>query len=314
MTNKTANGRGAKKKKRLLTLSRKNQVIGLVFISPWLLGFLLFFARYMIQTAAFSLSVLKLPPEGGFYLVPAGFSNFVTLFTKHPLFNRTLAESVQAQLVDLLLIIFFSLFMAMLLNQRFKGRAIVRAIFFLPVIMASPAIASGIAGALEMALGGISAVPKDFEITQTVMNAEYIMDLLYEVGLPESVSVYILGAISRIYAIIKASGVQIIIFLAALQSVSGALYEVAKIEGATSFETFFKITLPMISPLILTNVFYTIIDSYTSSPLIEMIKTTAFRENNYGLSAAMSLASALAVGVVLLGVGALINRFVYYQN
>jgi ABC-type sugar transport system permease subunit len=304
----------AKTVKKRLTLSRKNQIVGLIFISPWLLGFLLFFARYMVQSIAFSLSALKLPESGGYRLVPIGFRNYIALFTEHPLFNRTLVESLQAQLTDLLLIIVFSLFMAILLNSNFKGRAITRAIFFLPVIMASPAISAGISGALTLALGGINTLPQEVEVVRNVLNAKYIIELLYEVGVPESVSTYILGAIDRIYSVIRASGVQIIIFLAALQSVSNSLYEVAEIEGATAYETFFKITLPMISPLILTNVFYTIIDSYNISPLIQLIKTTSFVENNYGLSAAMSVASALAVGIVLMVFGFILNKVIYYQD
>jgi ABC-type sugar transport system permease subunit len=307
-------GKATKKKRGPLTLRRKNMIYGLIFICPWAIGFLLFFAKYLLQTIQFSFSRLIILPEGGYTLTFNNITNYIAIFTRHATFNRTLAESVQSLLVDLVLIIVFSLIMAVMLNTKFRGRALTRAIFFLPVIMASPAIAAGIDSAMVIATGGVSIIPADIEAVTNVMNARFIIGLLIDVGVPESVVMYILGAIDRIYTIIRMSGVQIIIFLAALQSVSGSLYEVAKIEGATGYEAFFEITLPIISPMVLTNVFYTIIDSYIGSPIVTMAYDTAFKESNYGMSAAMSLISALSVGAVLGVFGWVLNKFIYYQN
>jgi ABC-type sugar transport system permease subunit len=137
--------------------------------------------------------------------------------------------------------------------------------------------------------------------------------MLSEVGLPLSFIDYIIEAITRIYEIIKSSGVQILIFLAALQSVPGSMYEVAKMEGATAYESFWKITFPMVSPLILTNVIYTIIDSFTGSAVTDMIFTTAFKTQNFGLSSAMSWVYTLIVSFVLVVIGVVLSKRVHYN-
>ncbi|MNJ64630.1 sn-glycerol-3-phosphate transport system permease protein UgpA [compost metagenome] len=121
-------------------------------------------------------------------------------------------------------------------------------------------------------------------------------------------------AIFRIYDIISSSGVQIIIFLAALQGIPGSMYEVAKIEGATAYETFWKITFPMVSPLILTNVIYTIIDSFSNSTITRTIYTTAFQSLDFGLSAAMAWLYTIVISIILIIIGVTISRKVFYYN
>ena len=133
-------------------------------------------------------------------------------------------------------------------------------------------------------------------------------------GLPDKAAGYIVGLVGRIYEIVRASSVQIIIFIAALQSVSSSLYEVSKIEGATGYETFWKVTFPMVSPLILTNVVYTIVDSFVNSEVVDMAYSAAFTNYDYGLSSAMSMLSTLIVCVILFVVGALITRKTFYYN
>lgn len=137
--------------------------------------------------------------------------------------------------------------------------------------------------------------------------------ILSDIGLPLSFVDYIVDAILRIYEIITSSGVQILIFLAALQSVPGAMYEVAKIEGATAYESFWKITFPLVSPLILTNVIYTIIDSFSGSSVTQMIFSTAFTTQNFGLSAAMSWIYTLIISLVLVIVGYVLSKRVHYN-
>jgi ABC-type sugar transport system permease subunit len=146
------------------------------------------------------------------------------------------------------------------------------------------------------------------------INVDYYLGVMMDLGLPDRLMSYVIGLISRIYDIVRASSVQIIIFIAALQSVPSSLYEVSKIEGATTYETFWKVTFPMVSPLILTNVVYTIVDSFVNSDVVEIAYRTAFTTYDYGLSAAMSLMSTVIVCAILFIVGAVITKFTFYHN
>ena len=234
-----------------LTLHQKQKYRGIWFILPWLVGFLFLFFVPLINSLRYSFSTLKVN-DSGFSLVSAGWSNFENALFQDETYVRTLIESMLNMVINVPLIVIFSLFAAVLLNQRFKGRALTRAIFFLPVILASGVIAAAESGDYAQAIVG-SASRQSNEEFAMFQNLE-IAKLLLRSGVNFQIVEYFLGAVDWIYQIITASGVQILIFLAGLQSISGSLYEASKIEGATGYESFWKITFPMISPLILTNV------------------------------------------------------------
>ena len=146
------------------------------------------------------------------------------------------------------------------------------------------------------------------------MSIDYLIDLFLDLGLPMVLLDYIIAAVARINDIIAASGVQIIIFIAALQAIPGSLYEVAKIEGATGYETFWKVTFPMVMPHIITNVVYTIVDSFTESEVVELAYQTAFKQFNYGLSSVFSLVSTVVTCVILVLVCGFIQKRTFYYN
>ncbi|MBD3920136.1 sugar ABC transporter permease [Paenibacillus sp. PR3] len=295
-----------------MTLKRRRSLLGFAFISPWLIGFIFLFAMPLIQSIKFSFTKLELVP-GGFTLKSVGWSNFNNALFVDANFNRQLTESVINMLVNVPLILFFSLFCATLLNQKFRGRGLARAMFFLPVILASGAVAAAEAQGLINLIGD-STTAEQMEGASAMFDMMPLVDTLLEGGAPLWAVDYLLNAVDRIYEIITASGVQILIFLAALQSIPGSMYEVAKIEGATAYETFWKITFPMVSPLILTNVIYTIIDSFTDSTVTRTIVKTAFTSQNFGLSAAMSWLYTLVAALLLFVVGYLISKKVFYYN
>ncbi|CAH1207141.1 MULTISPECIES: sugar ABC transporter permease [unclassified Paenibacillus] len=294
-----------------MSLKTRRAFLGLAFVSPWLIGFIFLFATPLLQSIRFSLSRLSVAP-GGYELEFLGLENFKNALLVDASFNRVLLDSVGAMLLNVPMILFFSLFTATLLNQKFKGRTAARAIFFLPVILASSAVAAAESAGLINLMGDANAVEASAG-GGTAFNVVSIVRMLADVGLPAAYVDYIVEAIMRIYDIISSSGVQILIFLAALQSVPGSMYEVAKMEGATGYESFWKITFPMVSPLILTNVIYTIIDSFAGSPVTEMIYQTAFKTQNFGLSSAMSWLYTLVIGLVLVVVGWVLSRRVHYN-
>ena len=301
------------KSKKRMTLSKKRSLVGLFFISPWIIGFLTYYAKGLFETVVMAFSDVQQNEAGGFTSTFNGIENFKYAFLKDPEFNQILTASVGDILIDVPLIIFFSLFLAIILNGNFKGRTIFRAILFLPVIMGAGVIVDAIDAAHAAVSGGLDAMSSSMAVTQETGMAQ-ILGAFVEFGVPEKLITYLSQAVERIFNVVRASGVQTIIFIAALQSISGSLYEVAKIEGATAYETFWKVTMPMVSPMILTNVVYTIVYSFTNSEIIEKAEKMAFDSFNYGLSSAMSLISTVVVCGLLLIIGWLISKKVFYYN
>ena len=304
-------------KKMHVSMKTKRAVNGLLFILPWLVGFLLFYVRSLYQTVQFSLSSLDVLPTGGYELDFIGLKNFITAFTGHGTFKQTLVTSLSNMLIDVPLIIFFSLFVAMLLNRKMKCRGLVRAIFFLPVLLNSEAIAGTLQFAAQMMAGGLngtSAEMAEAAASGSAVNMAYFIALFGEIALPTTVLEYVVGAVGRISDIIQASGVQIVLFIAALQSIQPSMYEVAKIEGATGYETFWKVTFPMVMPHIITNTIYTIVDAFSQSEVVNLAYTTAFTEGNYGLSAAFSVVSTVITCSLLAVVVYLMSKKTFYYN
>lgn len=304
------------KQRKKRSLSQRRAMKGFIFILPWLIGFIWFYVRSLVMTVQFSFSEMTVNPGGGYSLNFVGLNNFIYAFRAHATYKQVLTTSIGNMLIDVPLITFFSLFMAMLLNRKFKGRTLVRAIFFLPVILNSDAIGAAMDLARSMMSGGISNSASELAeaAAGSGVSVEYYIQMFTSLGLPETIIEYISGAVGRISDIINASGVQIIIFIAALQSIPGSMYEVAKIEGATAYETFWKVTFPMVMPHIITNVVYTVVDSFTRSDVVELAYTTAFKYFNYGLSSVFSLVSTIITCLILVIVCRLIQKRTFYYN
>lgn len=303
------------RKKKKMSLSAKRSRTGFLFILPWLIGFIWFYARSLFMSIQFSLSNLSVSPGGGYTLDFVGLDNFLYAFRAHATYKQVLTTSVGNMLIDVPLINFFSLFMAILLNRKFRGRTLVRAIFFLPVILNSEAIVDAMDLARNMMSGGLSSASAEMaQASSGGMGIAYYMEMFGSLGIPEFLIVYLMGAVTRVSDIINASGVQIIIFIAALQSVPGSMYEVAKIEGATTYETFWKVTFPMVMPHIITNIVYTVVDSFTQSDVVELAYNTAFTESNYGLSSVFSLCSTAITCLILVIVCGAIQKRTFYYN
>ena len=302
------------KKKR--SLSQRRAMKGFLFILPWFIGFVWFYARSMFMTIQFSFSEMTVNPGGGYTLEFVGLKNFLYAFRAHATYKQILTTSIGNMLIDVPLIIFFSLFMALLLNREFKGRTLVRAIFFLPVILNSEAILSAMNLARNMMSGGISSASAELAeaASGSGVSIDYYIQMFTALGLPETIIEYISGAVGRISDIISASGVQIIIFIAALQSIPGSMYEVAKIEGATAYETFWKVTIPMVMPHVITNMVYTVVDSFVRSDVVELAYDTAFKYYDYGLSSVFSFVSTLLTCLILVVVCGLIQKRTFYYN
>ncbi|MGG1637524.1 sugar ABC transporter permease [Paenibacillus sp. FSL K6-3182] len=293
---------------RSRTYNEQKALWGFLYVLPWLLGFLFFFFIPLLTSLQYSLSSIK-ANANGMTMKYIGFANYIEALTVNTSFNRILTESVVNMVVNVPLIVIFSLFLAVLLNQKFVGRALARSIFFLPVILASGVIATLEASSLVQAINEQNANGGVFS-SGTIELA----NIMLRSGVNEDIVLYLMDAVQRIYQIVSQSGVQILIFLAGIQTISPQLYEASKIEGATGYEAFWKITFPMVSPLILVNVIYTIIDSFSRNNMTTLIKETGFTTFNFGLSSAMAWIYFLVIMIILLVSAYFISKRVFYQE
>jgi ABC-type sugar transport system permease subunit len=250
--------------------------------------------------------------DTGFTTIFIGLKNFRQSLAVDANFNRLLVNEIKNMLLNVPLITFFSLFAATLLSQEFKGRMLARAIFFLPVVLTSGVISYLDNGNYMLQLLGMAG--SDAEANFSAFSSLDLEALLLQGGMPPSIVAYLTGAVDRIYQIVTSSGIQIIIFLAALQSISPSLYEAARIEGSTEYEMFWEITFPMISPYILINTIYTIIDSFYNNNVTSYIQDMAFNNFKFGVSSAMSWIYFLAIAVILIVVTGIISKRVFYQE
>lgn len=301
-----------KRKEKLRTLSQRQALMGRLFVYPWVIGFLIFFAQPFIQSLFFAFSKLDVFPDG-YRLTYVGLKNFIKALQEDPTFIQYLTNEVGNMVVNIPLILMFSLFIAILLNQKFRGRTFVRAVFFLPVVVMSGALLYVLeSNSMEQFAMGAQA-------GMAMSNSPFVRGIDFRMFLTQitgNIPIIrpLISAIDRIYEIIWKSGVQILIFLAGLQSIPSSLYEVASVEGATKWESFWKVTLPLLSPIILVNVVFTIIDSFTdySNDVLRYILEVAFRRLDHGYSAAIAWLYFLIIGIILTIVIVMISRRTFY--
>lgn len=300
----------------MMTLTRKKARYGWLFVLPLCFGLIFQFGIPVLRSLQFAFSSVQVTDSG---MVPtfSGMSNFYTALMVNTTFREKAVQSLLNMLLNLPLITVFSFFAASLLNQKFKGRSLVRTLFFLPLVLAAPALMNFDAGDALQSMMGASG---NFKASQSLTGIESVnlaQWLISSGVLPQTIAEYLASAADRIYDIIILSGVQILIFLAALQSIPPAMYEVAAIEGASAWESYWRITFPMTCPMILTCMIFTIIDSFTgaNNTTLNMIEDTAFNNFNFGLSAAMSWIYTVLI-LLLLGLVVLMMRKVVkkYEN
>ncbi|MCX4345654.1 MAG: sugar ABC transporter permease [Lachnospiraceae bacterium] len=298
----------AKKKK---TLAQKNAIAGYLFILPFIIGFIAFLGYPLIESIQMSLSEVTVG-NGGFSMRFIGINNFKKAFTVDPEFNRFLTESISSMLYKVPATLVFSFFVALLLNQEFKGRGFVRAIFFLPVILSS-----GVIVGLEYnntLLQGMEDVVKESGGNSSITAT--LQTILDTGGMGSKFFGYVFDILDSVYDIAIAAGIQIIIFLSGLQTISTSMYEAAKIEGCTAWESFWKITFPMVSSLILVNIVYSIIDFLirTDNEVMEKINKTMSMQMDYGFSSAMAWSYFLCVMGIIAVVSLILSKKVYYYE
>lgn len=260
-------------KKSRLSMRARYFVEGYSFIGLWLIGFLVFMAVPLGRSLYYSFQDLQVS-KGGLVATFVGTEHYRAAFTTDVNFLPLLKSTMVSTLTQVPLILIFSLFCAILLNRKMVGKTFFRGVFFLPVIIASGAI-----------LGKL--------MDQGAAN----LPIFYNQDLYDKLSNFIPGDIletllkyaESLTLVMWDSGVQILIFLAGLQTISISLYEAAKCDGATAWESFWKITFPMIMPMMLVNTLFSIVSSFTKADnqIMSHILNVVFKTNDFGYGSAM---------------------------
>ena len=304
------------KRRRRVSLDARKARAGYLFVLPFILGVILIYLPILIDSICFSFNDITSEMVNGqsvFALSFRGFDHYIEAF-KNEKFTVALMNGIQQLIFEVPAIIVFSLFIAVVLNQKMLGRAAFRAIFFVPVIIATGLMES-INAADIMSDGAGSGIDDGSGSSggAEIISMLDVQALFKSMKIGGELVTYVVQLVNNVYNIINYSGVQMLIFLAGLQSISPSIYEACRIDGATGWETFWKITFPMISPMILVNAVYTIIDSFTrtNNPAMSFI-------DNFGGAPAQAVAMSwtyfLIVMLIIAAFAAIASSFVFYQR
>lgn len=277
-------------------LKRRENMVGYIFILPWLLGLLVLVLYPLEQSFVYSLNRIMISPKGR-VMTFMGMDNYRNIFLEDPDFILQLENYLIETLLAVPVIVAVALIIAIMLNGKIKLKGFFRLIFFLPVIIASGPVMS------QLTSQGAASIP--------MMNTQMISNFL-DSFLPGVIADAVSSVFDNIIMLLWYSGVQILIFLAALQKIDSSLYEAAKIDGGSGWECFWKITIPTIKPMMLLNAVYTIIfmSNTETNGIINLIYTRMFSSSasngGYGYSSAMAWCYSLIVTLLVILIAALL--------
>ncbi|WP_054023969.1 carbohydrate ABC transporter permease [Bacillus sp. FJAT-28004] len=272
--------------KIVMTNKRRKAMMGLAFVSPWIVGFFVFTLYPMLYSLFLSFHQVKITPVG-VKTKYIGFDNFNYAFFSDPVFVEKILNYLMEMMLNVPIIIVFSLIIALLINQKIKFRGMFRTIFFLPVIITSGPVIN------ELLSQGASSIPNI---------EQYGMFTMIENSLSPIIAEPILYLFKQIIMVLWFSGVQILIFLAGLQKVDRSMYEAARIDGASAWESFWKVTLPVLMPLVIVNVIYTIVyvSTFALNEIIILIKNNMFSTiTGFGYATAIAWVYFIIIMIVL---------------
>ena len=279
---------------------RRREISGIIFILPWLIGLAVFFIRPIFSSLYYSFSEVNI--NNGIVINCVGLAQYRELLTEDTEFLPSLFDAFKQIITDVPLILALSLFIALLLNQEFYGRTLARAVFFLPVI-----VASGIVLTLfsqdSFASGMMS------ENTNSALFGAYGLEsMLQKMNLPSDIISGLTGVVNNVFNIVWQSGIQILLFLSGLQSIPQSFYEAASIEGANGWLSFWKITFPTLMPTMLVAIVY------YANPVIKLIDTAYLGNMRFGYASAISWLYFLFIMIILALVFLFVGRSVKYRS
>ncbi len=283
-----------KKKHQRMSFEKKQRLAGYVFISPLIFGACALFLPNIIKTFVFSMNDIEIG-NASYTLVWRGLQYYYDALFVDADFIQNVIKSTGEMIVYVPTIIVFSLFMASILNQKFKGRVFARAVFFLPVVLAT-----GIVSKADMVYDLVGTLSGRVTLNEggQLLN---MSGFLYSLNFSEPLIKVVVNAANGIEDVVTYSGMQIFLLLAAFQEIPGASYEAAAVEGASKWETFWKITIPSVKNHIVVAAVYTIIDLFTrpDNRVFSYVHNIAFNGNQYGFAMAMYIIYLAVLGVLL---------------
>jgi len=282
------------KKKKTSGLKKREALTGYLFVSPWIIGAVMFLIVPLGQSFYYSLCNVKVSPKGKKFIY-AQLQNYTDIFRLDVTFVEDMLGYLLNTLISVPVIVVFALIIAMLLNDKMRGKGFFRTIYFLPVIVVSGPVM------IQLADQGATSIP-----AMNVSGITRVLDSYLPLFLVEPIA----NLFNNMILILWYSGVQILIFLAALQKIDNSLYEAAKIDGGSAWECFWKITLPTIKPMILLNTIYTVIyvSSNEQNVIINSIYTDMFAGNRgYGFASAKAWMYSVVV-IAIVGFFAIVFR------
>lgn len=294
-------------RKSRLTFRRRDAWIGRCFVMPFYIGFILFSIGPLIETMRmmfYSVTVAF----GGYNMTFVGAENFNQVYNVDPDFLLNLFKSVGNMFWQVPIILFISLFLAVMINSRFRGRSFVRVVFFLPVIVMTGTVVL----ILQNDVVASATMSGDVVAGGRIEYSVGIEELLIQAGMSSKVVEAFTNFSNDIFNLVWKTGVQVIVFLSGLQSIPSSLYEASTVEGATKWEEFFKITMPMLLPVCMLNTVYSIVDAFTDTTNAAMNQVmVAVQKLNFGVASVMSYSYFLLIGVfiaVVMLVFAVLNK------
>jgi ABC-type sugar transport system permease subunit len=271
-----------------LTRSQREGLIGYGFISIWLFGFIFLTMIPLFQSLMFSFNRITIVGGEGIRLALVGFANYINLFTTDLTFLSRIQDFVLEIIIFVPVMNILAIMIAMLLNRQFKFRGFFRAIFFLPVIITSGPVIS------ELLRQGAGTLP--------AFSESGFLEILSQF-LPAFLNGPFQSLFSQIIFMLWFSGVQVVLYLAGLQKLDQSMYEAAQIDGANAWESFWKITLPSLRPMIIVSIVYTIVTlaTFANNPIILWISSVMFNPNlGYGYASALAWVYFVIITLLLL--------------
>ncbi|MBO5089299.1 MAG: sugar ABC transporter permease [Clostridia bacterium] len=290
-----------------MSYERRQGLVGYVFLIPWMIGTLIFFCYPFFHTVWMSFCDVSFD-AGSIITHFKGIDAYTEVFLKQQ-FLQQASTHLGTTLLHTVCVLIISIFLAIILNQEFFGRSFWRVIFSLPIIVASGLVLSVFQKDLTFQASVTS------ESTNIFQN-EALTEMLLSMGIGDKIIEVVVTAVSSVVDILWMSGVQILLFITGLQSISPSLYEVCDVEGATAWQRFWRVTFPLLTPYIFLNIIYSIIDISTQSTAEVMYTMRYYYNNTFYANASAAATGYFLMILVVLGVIslALSKRIVYIDK